>query len=264
VLDLRGPRGPALKPDRIPFWPYGTPQQQRTCVTIRLSSEARPLLMRNQTDILPMLAGEEGQGSGRITGGRAGRRVRPRGPWARSLRASNVFAVLRKLVFVMLGPLWEDTSQVTAVRTEGGGRWMLPPDWAPGPLPPEIAAPALLAATTFLAAESGTRLAGITWNPQFLIAGEDDAIKAETLLWHLNGFNARLVQDLFGEPFARPFALLLTALRADRQGLGGAGPRFPAGIAGGMASGGAAREAARRRLGAGRARLREPYKAACG
>ena len=28
----------ALKPDRIPFWPYGTPQQRRSCVTVTLSS----------------------------------------------------------------------------------------------------------------------------------------------------------------------------------------------------------------------------------
>ena len=48
----------ALKPDRIPFWPYGTPQQRRSCVTVTLSSEARPLLMRAQTDILAMLAGD--------------------------------------------------------------------------------------------------------------------------------------------------------------------------------------------------------------
>ena len=47
----------ALAPDRIPFWPYGTPQQNRRCVTISLSSETRPLLLRVQTDLVAMLAG---------------------------------------------------------------------------------------------------------------------------------------------------------------------------------------------------------------
>jgi hypothetical protein len=70
------------------------------------------------------------------------------------------------------------------VRTAGSGRWMLPQDWTLGSLPPEVAAPVLLAAETFLAAVSDTRLAGITWNPQVLIAREDDVTRAETLLWH--------------------------------------------------------------------------------
>ena len=206
----------ALAPSQVAFWPHGNPQQRRSCTAVSLSSKARPLLFRVQTDLIGMLAGAS-----------------PRGPWARSLPVSRVFDVLRKLAFVMLGPLWEDTHQAVPVSRTAGGRWMLPEDWTPGSLPPEVAAPAMLAAVTFLAAESGTRLAGIGWNPQVLIAGESETINAETLLWHLNGFNARLVQDLFTTPFTRPFCLLFTALRADRDRLG------------------VAREASRRRVGVG-------------
>ena len=206
----------ALAPDRIPFWPYGTPQQNRSCVTISLSSETRPLLLRVQTDLVAMLAG-----------------ARPRGPWTRSLKWPVVSTVLRALTYVMLGPLWAEAHRAAPVRATESGPWTLPADWSPGCLPPEIAAPALLAAVTFLAAESGTQLRGITWNPQLLLAGEGETITAETLLWHLGAFDAGLIQDLFAVPPVRPFSLLIAALRADRRGLG------------------AAREAARRRQGVG-------------
>ena len=213
----------ALKRDRIPFWPYGTPQQRRSCVSVTLSSEARPLLLRAQTDILAILAGD-----------------RPRGPWSRSLPRARVIDVLRRLVFVMLGPLWEGegTHQAAPAQIAADGRWLLSETWTPGSLPPQVAAPALLAAVAVLAAESGTRLAGITWNRQLLAVGEDDAITAETLLWHLDGFNAGLVQHLFTAPFTRPFAMLLTALRADCNGLG------------------TTREATRRKIGIGGAKGR--------
>jgi hypothetical protein len=212
----------ALEPNRIPFWPFGTPQQRRSCMAVTLSAEAPALLLRVQTDILGMLAGDP-----------------PKGPWSRCLRWGRVFEVLRRLVFVMLGPLWEETHQVSPIQRTNSGRWSLSETWTPGSLPPEIAAPALLAAVTFLAAESGMRLAGITWNRQLLIAGEDDSIKAETLLWHLDNFNARLVRDLFSPRRSQPFALLLAALHADRDGLG------------------STREATRRRTGLGGAQRRE-------
>jgi hypothetical protein len=211
-----------LKPNRIPFWPYGTPQQRRCCVTVTLSGDARPLLLRVQTDILGMLAGD-----------------RPKGPWSRSLKRARVIDVLRRLVFVMLGPLWEGHHQAGPIHRNSNGQWLLSETWTPGSLPPQIAAPALLAAVTFLAAESGTWLAGITWNRELLIAGEDESIKAETLLWHLDSFNTRLMRDLFAASTARPLALLLAALRADRHRLG------------------PAREATRRRVGIGGARRRE-------
>jgi hypothetical protein len=194
-----------LKPNRIPFWPYGTPQQHRCCVAVTLSGEAPSLLLRVQTDILDMLSGNP-----------------PGGPWSRCLKWARIFEVLRRLVFVMLGPLWEWDYQASPAQRANDGRWSLSETWSPGSLPPEIAAPALLAAVTFLAAESGTRLAGITWSRQLLIAGEDESIEAETLLWHLDRFNTRLVQDLFSPLRSRPFALLLAALHADRQGLGSA------------------------------------------
>ncbi len=212
----------ALTPDRIPFWPYGTPQQRGHCVPVSLSAEARPLLQRVQTDILGMLAG-----------------ARPTGPWTRCLKRPRILEVLRRLVFVMLGPLWENSHQAGHVERAESGRWALSATWTPGLLPPEIAAPALLAAVTFLAAESGTRLRGVTWDRRLLLPGEAEAITAETLLWHLDGFNAALVQDLLAAPFARPLALLLAVLRSDGDGLG------------------AAREATRRRVGVGGAQRRE-------
>jgi hypothetical protein len=95
-----------------------------------------------------------------------------------------------------------------------------------------------MAAVTFLAAEIGTRLRGIIWNPQLLLAGEAETITAETLLWHLGAFDAQLIQDLFAVPLIRPFSLLIAALRADRRSLG------------------AAREAARRCQGIGGAQRR--------
>ena len=112
----------ALAPSQVAFWPHGNPQQRRSCTAVSLSSKARPLLFRVQTDLIGMLAG-----------------ARPRGPWARSLPVSRVFDVLRKLAFVMLGPLWEDTHQAVPVSRTAGGRWMLPEDWTPGSLPPEVA-----------------------------------------------------------------------------------------------------------------------------
>ena len=206
----------ALPPELIPVWPYGTPQQRRSCRAVSLSGAARPLLLRVQTDLLAMLAG-----------------ARPRGPWARALPRARVFDVLRKLTFVMLGPLWEDAHQAVPAQSANGGPWPLE-TWTPGSLPPQIAAPALLAAVTFLAAESGTRLTGITWYRDLLIDGEDDAINAETLLWHLDPDNAQRVRALFAAPLIRPFALLLVD-RLDQ---------------------GAAREATRRRAGLGAARRR--------
>jgi hypothetical protein len=226
----------ALPPDEIPVWPFGTPQQRRSCRSVSLSGAARPLLLGVQTDLLAMLAGQ-----------------RPRGKWACAVPRARVFDVLRKLTFVMLGPLWEGAYQAVPANSANGGRsWsrfrahsrverprrVLSETWTPGSLPPQIAAPALLAAVTFLAAESGTPLTGITWHPDLLIDGEDDAITAETLLWHLDRGNAQWVQDLFTAPLIRPFALLLAGLRADRLGQG------------------AARESTRRRVGRGAARRR--------
>ncbi len=113
----------ALKHDRIPFWPYGTPQQRRSCVSVTLSSQARPLLLRAQTDILAILAGD-----------------RPGGPWSRSLPRARVIDVLRRLVFVMLGPLWEGTHQAAPAQIATDGRWLLSETWTPGLLPPQVAA----------------------------------------------------------------------------------------------------------------------------
>lgn len=211
----------ALAPRQIPFWPFGTPQQHRRCVTIRLTAEARPLLLRVQSDLLVALRGE-----------------RSKEPWARGLKPARLIATLRQLSFVMLGPLWEDAYRFQQRSWGIDPPWSLPDDWTPGSLPPEIAAPALLASVTFLAAERRTRLQGITWNPRLLLAGEGDRIEAATLIWHLDATDAEWVQHLFGAPAARPFAVLLAALRGDHRSLG------------------AMREAARRRQGVGGAARR--------
>ena len=100
--------------------------------------------------------------------------------------------------------------------------------------------PSLLASAALLAAEGGTPLAGIGWNPDLLHAGEREAICAKTLLWHLNAADAALVPRLFTAPVTRPMLLLLRALRADRRGLG------------------AGREGVRRRQG-----VRGAYRAEC-
>lgn len=193
----------ALPPQLVPFWPFGTPQQQRRCVTICLSAEARPLLLRVQSGLLAALRGE-----------------RSEEPWARRLRPARVIMVLRQLSFVMLGPLWENAHRFPQGEYGIAPSSSLPDAWTPGSLPPEVAAPALLASVSFLAAERRTRLDGISWNPRLLVAGEDECIAAATLVWHLDATDAAWVRHLFGAPVLRPFAVLLAALRGDCRGLG--------------------------------------------
>ena len=214
-----------LATNEIPFWPYGTPQQRQACVTVTFSNEAAPLLLRIQSDLLAMLAG-----------------ARPRSSWARALKRAQAGEVLRKLSFVMLGPLWEDAYRPPMVRDATNKAAAPPGDWSPGSLSPEVAAPALLASVTFLASESGTRLDGITWNRELLLDGEGEKIAAD-LAWHLSRSNAALVEAFFAKPLVRPFARLLAVLRADRRGIG------------------SAREAARRRAGVGGARRRQARQA---
>ena len=132
---------------------------------------------------------------------------------------SSVTDTLRKLCFVMLGPLWEDADRPRLVQLAGGDSWHLPAEWTPGSLPPFIAAPALLAAVTFLAAEAGRRLIGVTWDQRALLDGEKAEINVETLPWHLGAEDAILARRLLS-PSTEPFALLLSALRCDSNGLG--------------------------------------------
>lgn len=188
----------------IPFWPYGTPQQRRSCVTVALSNDAVPLLLRLQSDLIAGLAG-----------------TRPRGPWA-PRRQGQMSDVMSKLSFVMLGPLWEDAHRYE--RAPAGSRvaWVKPEDWSPGSLPPEIAAPALLASAAFLAAENGAHVGAITWDPVLLLDGERQDIDAESLAWHLTGNDRKLVRKYFASPHIRPFSWLLAILAADREHLGAA------------------------------------------
>lgn len=114
------------------------------------------------------------------------------------------------------GPTGTGSSPNTALSGDIGG---LPDEWTPGSLPPEVAACSLLTSAALLAAEGGTPLAGISWNPDPLHAGERAAICAETLLRHLDAADAALMPRLFTAPVTRPMLLLLKALRADRRGL---------------------------------------------
>lgn len=203
----------ALEPRLMPFWPFGLPQQHRRCRTVSLSGIARALLLDVQ-----------------LLANLAGKRIRP--VWTRQLKAGEVTETLRRLCFVMLGPLWEDADRPPPVRDENGDTWRLPDEWTPGSLPPFIAAPALLASVTFLAAENGRQLVGVTWDRRALRDGEKAEITGETLPWHLSAADAALARKLLN-PSNEAFAVLLGALRGDSDGLG------------------AVREARRRRYGLG-------------
>jgi hypothetical protein len=197
----------ALEPSRIPFWPFGLPQQSQRCRTVSLTDEARPLLLRLQRTRLAALAGRHVRAS-----------------WTRQLRRSRVTETLRTLCFIMLGPLWEDAERPGLVQHESADTAHIPDDWTLGSLPAFIAAPALLASVTLLAAESDVRLTGITWNRQALREGEKAEISAETLPWHLSAYDTRLACTLL-RPGDEPFALLLSALRNDTKGLGATSER---------------------------------------
>ncbi len=192
----------ALEPSRIPFWPFGLPQQSQRCRTVSLTDEARQLLLRLQRTRLSALTGRHGPA-----------------PWTRQLKRKRVTETLRKLCFIMLGPLWEDAERPALVQHAGIDAPQVPDDWTPGSLPAFIAAPALLASVTFLASENSTGLAGITWSRQVLLDGEKAAISAESLPWHLGAYDATLALTLLS-PNDEPFALLLSALRYDSKGLG--------------------------------------------
>lgn len=177
--------------------------QQRGGRAVRLSRGAAALLLDLQADLRRAIAGE-----------------RPKVPWARSLGRTRLADVLSKLTFVMLGPLWAECHRRGVVTVPGISGWHWPEDWTQCWLPPDISAPALTAAAAFLAAEGGTPLEGITWNPRVLLSGEDARISAETLLWHLNTHDDRLVRALFLRPAIETLSLLLTALDRDTRGQG--------------------------------------------
>jgi len=169
---------------------------------VSLTGAARPLLVRLQRTRLSALVGQHVRAS-----------------WTRHLKREQVTDTLRTLCFIMLGLLWKDSDRSVLVRHEGAGTAQVPEDGTPGSLPPLVAAPALLASVTFLAAENGKRLDAVTWNPQALFNGERLEINAETLPWHLNAYDAMLARSLLG-PGTEPFAMLLSALRCDSKGLG--------------------------------------------
>ena len=213
----------ALEPHRVPYWPLGLPQPRRRCPAVSLSAASRPLLLRVQRALLASLTGK-----------------RIRSSWARRLPRGQAGDILRKLCFLMLGPLWEPAERPPACWDAATAAWRLPDDWSPGCLASVVAAPTLLTAVTFLAAENGAPLRGVTWEPLTLLNGEPATIDGQTLPWHLNADDARLARRLFSAAW-EPFAPLLGALC-------GAGREFAI-----------ARETRRRRCGLGgglrRARL---------
>jgi hypothetical protein len=192
----------ALEPGRIPYWPFGLRQQVWRCRTVSLTGDARQLLLHLQRTRLAALAGQHVPA-----------------PWTHRLKRARVTETLRRLCFIMLGPLWEDAERPPLASDEGAGAARLPEDWTPGSLPAFVAAPALLASATFLAAEDDVALAGISWDRQALLDGEKVQISAETLPWHLSAFDAGLALELLS-PAAEPFATLLSAIRCDAEGLG--------------------------------------------
>ena len=185
----------------ISLWPPRSPPSARRCRTISFSAEARPLLLRVQADLLALVAG-----------------TRPSGAWTRSLRRDRVLDIVRNFSFVLLGPLGEAQFR----GAPGRNRKLIagPPadDWHPGVLPPEIAAPAVLACVTFLAHESGAERRGVSWDRRTLSNGEGTRIDAETLLWHLAFHEGETLREMFAWPLVPPFSALLAALQADREG----------------------------------------------
>lgn len=177
------------------------PAPARHCRTVSFSAAARPLLLRVQADLLALLAGE-----------------RPRGAWARSLKRDQTLAILRDFSFVMLGPLGEGQLRAAPGWNRTPIEGPPPDDWHPGVLPPEIAAPAVLACATFLAHESGTEPRGVRWDRRTLSDGQGTRIDAETLLWHLTFREGETLREMFARPLVRPFSALLAALQADRKG----------------------------------------------
>lgn len=167
----------ALEPRLIPFWPFGAPQQRRRCRPVSLADDARPVLLRVQRTQLSALTGKP-----------------VRAPWTRQLKATEVTETLRRLCFIMLGPLWEDAGRPPLVRDGDDNNDRLPDDWTPGSLPAFIAAPALLAAVSFLAAESGRPLAGMTWNQRvLLVIGRAGARRPRSPPRHCPGTSASMM-----------------------------------------------------------------------
>ena len=117
----------------------------------------------------------------------------------------------------MLGPLGEAQLRAAPGRNRKPIEGPPPEDWHPGVLPPEVAAPAVLACATFLAHESGTEPRGVRWDRRTLSNREGTRIDAETLLWHLTFQVGETLRDLFAWPLVPPFSALLAALQADRE-----------------------------------------------
>jgi hypothetical protein len=87
-----------------------------------------------------------------------------------------------------------------------------PDDWHLGVLPPDVAAPVLMARVTFLAGDSEDLLAGLTWDSRILADGEERSINTETLLWHLTAGEGQKLRKMFALPLIQVFLPSLTIL----------------------------------------------------
>jgi hypothetical protein len=186
----------------IRTWPPNSEPFSRRCKAVSISSQARTLLLQVQADLLLTLAGGRG-----------------RGHWARWLKNDRVLEILRQFSFVMLGPLGEASYRAAPGRDRKRIEGPPADDWHPGQLPPEVSLPTLLACVMFLASESDVSLAGMNWDRRVLADGEGCRINAETLLWHLTYAEGETLQRMFTKPIVRPFSTLLSAWRADQDGV---------------------------------------------
>lgn len=184
----------------IKTWPPRSELATGRCQMVSVSPAARLLLLHVQADLLALLAGK-----------------RPRAAWVRALERDRALAVVRDFSFVMLGPIGEAHFRAGPRRIGKPIEGPPPEDWSPGALPPEIAAPAILACVTYLADESGAGSSAVTWNRRVLSNEEETRIDAETLLGHLTSREGETLRDLFARPLVTPFAALLAALRTDRE-----------------------------------------------
>ena len=171
---------------QVGAWPPWMQPPARACRAVTLRPQARSLLLQIQADLLLLLRGRS-----------------PRGSWTALVRPETIPEILRDFSFVMLGPLGEAPyrSAPGPNRKQIGGP--PPDDWHLGVLPPDVAAPVLMACVTFLAGDNEDPLNGITWDPRILADGEGRSIDTETLLWHLTSDEGEMLRKMFASPLVK-------------------------------------------------------------
>ena len=187
---------------QVGAWPPRMQPPARACRAVTLFPQARSLLLELQADLFLLL-------KGRL----------PRGSWTACLRHGRIAEILRDFSFVMLGPLGEAPYKAAP----GPNRKQIdgppPDDWHPGLLPPDVAAPVLMACVTFLAGDDENSLIGVTWDSRVLADGEGRLLNTETLLWHLTAGEGETLRKMFASPLVQPFLPLLSILTDGPIGL---------------------------------------------